>query len=110
MKKIWTIFRRDLKSSFRDSMVLYILVLPFLIAVILNLLTASTSGTALKVVIDSSVDTKVMEYLETLGSVETVADSDALVERVNRLDDIYGLRMENGDYLIYRQGNEKVEM
>lgn len=110
MKKIWTIFRRDLKASFRDSMVLYILVMPFLIAVILNLLTASTSGTALNVVVDPSVDTEVVEYLETLGSVETVANTDTLVERVNRLDDIYGLRMENGDYLIHRQGNEKVEM
>jgi len=110
MKKIWTIFRRDLKSSFRDSMVLYILVMPFLIAIILNLLTASTSGTALNVVVDPSVDTEVVEYLKTVGSVETVTDSDALIERVNRLDDIYGVSMENGDYLIHRQGNEKVEM
>lgn len=110
MKKIWAIFHRDLKSGSRDSMVLYILVLPFLIAVILNLLTASSSGPALNVVVDSSVDTELVEYLKTLGSVEIVTDSDALIERVNRLDDIYGLRMENGSYLIHRQGNEKFEM
>lgn len=110
MKKIWTIFHRDLKASLRDSMVLYILVMPFIIAVILNVLTASTSGTAMNVVVDPSVDKEVVAYLKTLGSVETVTDSNALMERVGRLDDIYGLSMENGDYLIHRQGNEKVEM
>lgn len=110
MRKILAIFRRDLRSSFRDSMVLYILVMPFIIAVILNLLTASASDTALSVAVDPSVDQEVVAYLETLGSVETVADSDALIERVNRLDDIYGLRMEDGGYIIHRQGNEKLEM
>lgn len=110
MKKIWTIFRRDVKASFRDSMVIYILVMPFIIAVILNLLTASASGSALNVVVDPSVDAGVVEYLKTLGSVETAADAEALRERVDRLDDRYGLRMENGEYLIHRQGNETVEM
>lgn len=110
MKNIWTIFRRDVKASFRDSMVLYILAMPFVIAVILNLLTTSTSGSSLTVVADPSVDREVVRQLESIGTVEAAADGEALKARVNALDDVYGLRLEDGRYMVYHQGNEKVPM
>lgn len=110
MKNILLIFRRDLKASLRDAMVVYILVIPFLIALVLNLLTTSTAGAALRVVVDPTVDQAVTDHLETMARVERAGDRASLERRVRDLDDVYGLSQSDGRMLILRQGNEKVPL
>ena len=110
MKNVLLIFRRDLRASLRDAMVLYILVIPFLIALVLNLLTTSTTGAILRVVIDPSVDQAVTDHLSTMARVERAGDAAALERRVRDLDDVYGLSQAGGRLLIHRQGNEKIPL
>ena len=39
LKKVWTIFKRDIKVNFREAMSIYIIIAPLLLAVGINLVT-----------------------------------------------------------------------
>ena len=109
MKKIIDILKRDLKSGIRDSMILYILVVPFLIAVVLNAVTGSVSESGLTLLVSESLASEETEYLERFAKVTVLATEDAVVERVLDLDDVYGVLKKGDDFEVVAQGNEKAE-
>ena len=110
MKKIFEILKRDLKSGTRDSMILYILVVPFLIAVVLYAVTGSVSESGLTLLVPESLDSEETEYLEKFAKVTVVASEDAVAERVLDLDDVYGVLKKGDGYEVVAQGNEKINL
>ena len=110
LKKILAIMGRDTKSGMRDYMILYILVVPFLIAVILNMLTSSVSQSVLRFAVDDTVTEEDIAYLTQYAKVEEFQSEEALLERVEALDDVYGITKELGVFQVVTQGNEKLEM
>src|SRR5690606_11924955 len=100
----------DLRSGMRDSMILFAIVFPFVLAVILKLIAGSAESITMNVVVDSTVETAMVTYLEEYARVDIVDDIDALTERVGRTDDYFGLTKEQDQYRIYTQGNEIEEM
>ncbi len=106
LSKIFRILQRDIKSGMRDYMVLYIIIFPFILAFILKMMTTSVGSITVNVAVDDSIGEDMILYLEDYAKVETFDSLDKMRERVNRTDDIFGLTMKDGGYLVYQQGNE----
>ena len=110
LKKISAIIGRDTKSGIRDYMILYILVAPFLIAVILNMLTSSVSQSILRLAVDDTVTSEEISYLSEFAKVEEFGGEEELISRVEALDDVYGITKNGDQFEVVAQGNEKIEM
>ena len=110
MKKILAIIGRDSKSGMRDYMILYIIAVPFIIAVVLNMLTSSVSQSVINRGTDDSLTAEELTYIREYASVEVFESEADLISRVENLDDIYGVVKKDGTFEVIRQGNEKVEM
>lgn len=110
MKKIFEILKRDLKSGMRDSMILYILVVPFLIAVVLNAVTGSVSESGLTVLVPESLPAEDTAYLKRFAKVTVVSTEKEVENRVMDLDDVYGVLKKGDTFQILQQGNEKIPL
>jgi len=110
LKKISAIIGRDTKSGMRDYMILYIILVPFLIAVILNMLTSSVSQSILRLAVDDTLTSEEVSYLSEFAKVEEFGDEEDLISRVEALDDVYGVTKNGERFEVITQGNEKIEM
>ncbi|GAA0180210.1 hypothetical protein SH2C18_29430 [Clostridium sediminicola] len=107
IKKIWTIFLRDLKVNTRDFLALYILVIPILLAFGINLLTPSISSTTVNLALIEGDNEAQVTYLEDFAKVELFEDAKAVEERVAKRDNIVGILPDGDDYYVLQQGNEE---
>lgn len=110
-RKILRITGRDVRSGLRDNIIVYVILAPFLSALILRGLIPSVGANVLQMAVDPSVEPAVVEYLETIGKVEKIADGEDLEKRVRATDDVFGLRRagERG-FEIVKEGNEQEGM
>jgi len=111
-RKILRITGRDVRSGLRDNIIVYVILAPFLSALILRGLIPSVGANVLQMAVDPGVEPAVVEYLETIGKVEVLeADGEALERRVRATDDVFGLRRagERG-FEIVKEGNEQEGM
>ncbi len=106
VRKIFTITKRDIKSGLRDYMILYIIIAPFILAVVLRMMTASVGLTTINVAVDKSIDEAFIEYLGQHVDIEIFENQDDVKNRVNDTDDIFGLVKQSDSYNIIQQGNE----
>ncbi len=106
LRRILSIALRDLKSGIRDFMVLFILVMPILLAVLLKSFVPSVGAAVLHAVVPEGTDPAFVDMLERHGRVETVAGRDALVRRVAAKDDVVGFVESAGETEILVGGNE----
>jgi len=106
LKKILRIAGMDIKVGMRDAMILYVLVFPFILAVILRLMTASVGGVTINVALDNTVPEDMAIYLENYASVERLQSYDEMIVRIGKTDDIFGLSKDSQGYKVYQQGNE----
>ncbi len=109
MKKILAIFLRDIKSNSRDFIAMYIILIPIIFGVIINLLVPSVNETTLNLAFIEGDNPAQVEYLDNFAKTETVADYEALEERVSRRDQVIGIYKNGDDYEILVQGNERSE-
>lgn len=106
IRKIFAITKRDIKSGIRDSMIFYIIIAPFILALVLKMMTTSVGATTINIAVDNSVEGSVVEYLEDFGKVEILNNIETIKSRVNDTDDIFGLVKEGEKFTIIQQGNE----
>lgn len=106
INKIWTIFLRDFKVNRRDFLAGYILVVPLLLALGINLLTPSVNNTSVNLALIASENPAQVNYLEDFANVELLKDAAAVEARVARRDNIIGILPEGNDYYLLQQGNE----
>ena len=104
-KKIFAITGRDLKSGMRDSMVLYALLFPVILAVILRFFIPAASSVSINFAVVEGTKSELTEFLKDYGNVEILKDEKALEERILQNDDIIGISDKDG-YSIIAQGNE----
>lgn len=104
--RIWTIFKRDLKVNSKDFISLYILVIPILFAVLINLFTPGINDTTVDLALIDGENQSQVEYLEQFAKVELFKDVDQIKNRVEKRDAMIGIIPENGSYYIITQGNE----
>lgn len=106
LKKITAIMLRDLKSGLRDFMVIFIIVIPFLLAFALSLFVPSAGATTYQFAVDEKVGTDVVEYLAKVGQVEVIGEGKSVEDRVLQTDDIAGISKDGDRFEVLLEGNE----
>jgi len=106
MKRIWTIFTRDLKVMFRQSIAIMIIFAPIILAVGINLLSPGINDTTVNVALIEGENTVQETYLNDFAHVETFDSAQAVEERVMRRDNVIGILPEDDSYYLLKQGNE----
>ncbi|MEN8906116.1 MAG: ABC transporter permease [Clostridiales bacterium] len=110
MKRILTIFARDLKVNRRDFLSLYIMVIPILFGIAINLIAPSVNDTTINIALIENENLKMEEYLKDFAKVYTYKNIEEIEERVNGRDELFAyVSNENGYYVLY-QGNEMEEL
>jgi len=109
MKKILAVFLRDIKSNSRDFIAMYIILVPIIFGIIINLLVPSVNETTLNLAFVEGENPSQVEYLENFAKITLVSDYEAMEERVSRRDQVIGIYNEGGAYQILVQGNEMTE-
>lgn len=105
-KKIWTIFRRDLKVNLKDFVSLYILVIPIILAIGINIFTPGINDTTVNLALIEGKNEEQVEYFKQFANVELLEDEEEIEERVEGRDSIIGVIPEGEGYYLMAQGNE----
>ena len=98
IKKIFLIFRRDLLSSRRDFLAMYIMVAPLLLAVGITLFAPGLNDTTVKLAMLKSDNTEHIEYMEQFSKVELFNSVDELERRVEKRDDVVAIAPNGNSY------------
>lgn len=110
MKRILTIFIRDIKVNTRDFLTLYIMVIPILFGIAINLIAPGVNDTTVNLALVEGENIQLEEYLADFAKVSTYKDVDAVKERVSRRDEVFGYVNNGDEYYIVRQGDEPDEI
>lgn len=109
IKKTLTVFGRDVLTAARDSMALFIIVMPVLLAIAITLFTPGLNDTTVNIALLENDDPAHITFMEQFAKVELFPSAAAVEERITRRDDIAGLLPlgdGNDGYEIVLQGNE----
>lgn len=106
IKKIWNIFLRDLKANMRDFVSLYIIIVPLLFGIVINIFTPGINDTTVNLALLEGENPEQISYLKDFAKVELFSDIDKIKERVEKRDNIVGIIPEGDGYYIMVQGNE----
>ncbi len=112
IKKLWVILQRDTLSAKRDTLMVYIVVIPLVLAVFIQLFSPGLTQTTLKVGLLESDTKEHIRFMESYGgTVELFSTPDELEERVLKRDELVGILplTHNEGYEIVVQGNETPE-
>jgi ABC-2 type transport system permease protein len=105
MRKILAVAGRDIKSGTRDFIAVYIILAPFLLALLLRALIPAAGTAAVNMAVPAETDEQLAAYLERYGKVERINNIEA---RAGKSDDVFGILpdSEEKSFTIIRQGNE----
>ncbi len=107
IKKIFLIFKRDLTASTRDFISMYIIIVPIMFAILINIFSPGINDTTIEIVLLEGENQKQEEYFKQFAKVETLGTLKEIQERVKKRDHIVGvLPSTKGEYFILTQGNE----
>jgi hypothetical protein len=107
IRKILLIFQRDLKISVRNFMTLYILVVPVIFAVIINVFSPGINDTTVEIVLLEGENPEQIEYFEQFAKVELLDTVEEIEDRVRKRDNIIAVLPDgSGEYFVLNQGNE----
>lgn len=111
MRRVVSIIRFDLANARRDSMVLYILAAPIILALALGFLARAVEGSGASLAVDASspAGLELAHRLESFGRVESLQGREALERRVLESDDLAGFLVGEDGPSIVLQGNEGPE-
>lgn len=105
LQRISAIIKRDMKSSFRDPLIIYIIISPLLLAFLLRGFIPSVDSASVQFAVLGE-DHYITEQFERYGRVEVFESRENLEYRVNATDDIVGVIDNKGQYDIILEGNE----
>ena len=105
--KILMIFKRDLKVSVRNFITIYIIVVPIIFAVIINVFSPGINDTTVEIVILEGENREQEEFFKQFANIELLDSIENIEDRVKKRDNIIGvLPRKNDEYFILTQGNE----
>lgn len=108
MKRIFSIFSRDMVSNTREFLIVYILISPLLLALGLRFFIPSVDATTgLTFALDARVEEEIRVEFLKYGQVELYTDIEELKNRVSGIDDVSGvIKLRPGEYQLVSEGNE----
>jgi ABC-type Na+ efflux pump permease subunit len=107
IKKMLLIFQRDLKTSVRNFITLYILVVPILFGIIINVFSPGINDTTVEIVLIEGENPEQRVFFQQFAKVEQVGSVDEMEDRVRKRDHIIGVLPDQPEsYVLLSQGNE----
>jgi ABC-type Na+ efflux pump permease subunit len=106
LKKIWSLFTRDIKVNTREAIPLLIIMLPLVFAIGINLITPSINDTTVNIAMVKNENKEQSDYFDNFAHTEFFDNRQAVEERVMERDSMLGIVEEAGEYIILAQGNE----
>ena len=106
LKRIWTIFARDLKVNMREFLTLYLMIIPLILAVGINFISPSINDTSVNLALVENENPKQAAYFNDFAHVELFSDEQRVEDRVRSRDDVVGILPKDDGYYIMTQGNE----
>jgi ABC-2 type transport system permease protein len=106
MKQILILMRQDLATALRDNILLYMIVAPLLLALVVRAFLPAVESAGITLAVSSEVDRQVIEGLKEYGDIEVYATGEEVRERVERIDAVPGIVMEDGKPVLLYEGNE----
>ncbi|MCF8008947.1 MAG: ABC transporter permease [Halanaerobiales bacterium] len=106
LRRIISIFKRDLKVNLKDFISLYIFVIPVLFAIAINLFTPGINDTTINLALLEGENPEQVRYFKDFAKVELFGDIDNIKSRVKARDDIVAILPNQENYYIMSQGNE----
>lgn len=106
LRRIMTIFKRDLKVNLKDFISLYIFIIPVLFAIAINLFTPGINDTTINLALLEGENPEQVTYFKDFAKVELFEDIDSIKDRVKDRDDIVAILPDQERYYIMTQGNE----
>lgn len=107
IKKIVIIFLRDFKTSVRNFITLYILVVPVIFAILINVFTPGINDTTVEILLLEGENPQQIVYFEQFAKVELLGSLDEVEDRVGKRDNIIAVLPDaSQEYYILSQGNE----
>lgn len=107
IRKIFLIFKRDLKASIRDFITMYIIIVPVMFAIMINIFSPGINDTTVDIALLRGENPSQEYYFKQFAKVESLESIKDIEDRVKKRDHIVGvLPINKGDYFILTQGNE----
>ena len=106
LKRIWTIFIRDLTVNMREFMTLFMMVIPLLLAVGINFLSPGINDTSVNLALIENENPEQAAYFDDFAHIELFSDKQRVEDRVRSRDDVIGILPKDNGYFIMTQGNE----
>ncbi len=106
MSKVFDIFKRDVLSSTRNTLAIYMIIVPIILAVVIALSAQGLNDTAVKVAMLEDDTPEHIEFMRKYAKVELFNSVNELERRIMKRDEIAGLLPKGDGYEIIVQGNE----
>lgn len=106
MKRILAIVGRDITSGKRDFIYAYIMIMPFIMALILKAIIPGVDTTTINVAVLDTLEPQLLEYIDEFAKVKEFETVQDIRIRVSKTDDYLGLVKKNDKYNIISQNNE----
>lgn len=109
-RRIWTIFIRDLKVNSKDFISIYILIIPIIFAILINIFTPGINDITIDLALIEGENESQIEYLEQFAKIELFEDEEAIKQRVEQRDTVIGIVPATNGYYLMTQGDEPKEI
>lgn len=106
MKKIWSVFKRDVKIASKDPLAFWIFLAPLVFACIINSMVPGVNDSTVNLAIHQDVESKYIQKMKDFANVELYENYDLIEERVLRRDEVIGVIEKEGEIQLISQGNE----
>lgn len=105
-KRVFGIVSKDWAYTRRENILIYMVIMPLVLAGLLRLFLPSMEQLEVTIAIEESVPVEVREQLQAFGRLELHNSRESLQNRVQGLDDVPGIYVEDGKYIVLLEGNE----
>ena len=104
--KTLKILKRDAMAGSRDMLILYILLIPLVMAAAIHLLAPGLSDNVIRIAMVETEKADCIEYMQSMAKIELFPDRQALENRVLKRDDVPGLIGNGSHFDLIAEGNE----
>ncbi|MDD3931016.1 MAG: ABC transporter permease [Clostridiaceae bacterium] len=106
LKRLWTLFIRDLKVNTREAIPVIVIVFPLLFAVAILFISPGIHDTTVQVAMVDGTDDDRAAYFDQFAHVHLLRDRKAVEDRVLRRDHTIGIIVDEKEMTLLAEGNE----
>lgn len=110
MRKILSILKQDLTLSLRDNIMIYLFIAPLFLALVAKAFLPTVEDSWLTFAVHQNIGEEIIEELKGYGNVEIFNTKEAVIQRVEKLDIVAGLALDDNKIQLIFEGNEPPEI